>query len=152
MTHGNLKAGVFTGPQIFKLMRDTFFENSMNQLEKKAWQSFRNIVEYFLGSSRMSDYKDIVQNLLENLKNLGCNMSLQLHFLHSHLDYFAQNLGSVSEEHGERFHQDIREIEKRYEGGWTVNMMADYFWMLKRDSTCVKSCGRRAKWRKFNPS
>jgi hypothetical protein len=51
-------------------------------------------------------------------------MCLKLHFLRSHIDYFPQNLSSVSEEHIERFHQDIREMEKRYEGGWTVNMMA----------------------------
>jgi hypothetical protein len=75
-------------------------------------------------------------------------MSLKLHFLRSHLDCFPQNLGSVSE----RFHQDIREIQMRYEGGWTVNMVADYCWMLERDSTCVETCGRRAKWRKFHPS
>jgi hypothetical protein len=35
MTHGRQKACVFTGPQIHKLMRDTFFENAINQLEKK---------------------------------------------------------------------------------------------------------------------
>jgi hypothetical protein len=34
-------------------MRDTFFENSMNQLGKKAWQSFKNIVEYFLGNKEV---------------------------------------------------------------------------------------------------
>jgi hypothetical protein len=65
-------------------MRNTFFENSMNQLEKKAWQSFKNVVEYFLGNRWRSDYKDTVQNVLK-LKNLGCNMSLKLHFLHSHV-------------------------------------------------------------------
>ncbi|GBP90238.1 hypothetical protein EVAR_100685_1 [Eumeta japonica] len=30
-------------------------------------------------------------------------MSLKIHFLHSHLDFFPQNLGAVSDEHGERF-------------------------------------------------
>jgi hypothetical protein len=50
----------------------------------------------------------------------------------------------LSEEGGERFHQDIREMEKRCEGGWTVIMMADYCFMLKRNSTCVERCGRRA--------
>jgi hypothetical protein len=43
-------------------------------------------------------------------------------------------------------------MEKRYKGGWTVNMMADYCWMFKRDSICVKNCGRRVKQRKFHPS
>jgi hypothetical protein len=35
VTHGKQKAGVFTGPQISKLIRDTLFDDSMNQLEEK---------------------------------------------------------------------------------------------------------------------
>ncbi|UYV65367.1 hypothetical protein LAZ67_3004081 [Cordylochernes scorpioides] len=46
---------------------------------------------------------------------LGCNMSLKIHFLHSHLDFFPDNLGAVSDEHGERFHQAISSMEKRYQ-------------------------------------
>ncbi|UYV84383.1 hypothetical protein LAZ67_X001983 [Cordylochernes scorpioides] len=42
-------------------------------------------------------------------------MSLKIHFLHSHLDFFPNNLGAVSDEHGERFHQDISSMEKRYQ-------------------------------------
>jgi hypothetical protein len=38
-------------------------------------------------------------------------MSLKVHFLNAHLDYFPENLGAVSEEQGERFHQDIKEIK-----------------------------------------
>lgn len=60
-------------------------------------------------------------------------MNLKLHFLHSHLDYFPENLSDYSEEQGERFHQDIREMECRYQGRWDVNMMADYCWSLKED-------------------
>jgi hypothetical protein len=30
----------------------------------------------------------------------------------------------VSEEQGERFHQDIKEMEWRYQGRWNVNMIA----------------------------
>jgi hypothetical protein len=85
-------------------MSDPFFENSVNHFEKQAWQSFRNIVEYFLGNTRRPDYKDIVINVLGHFKNLGSNMSLKLHFLQSHFNYFPQNRSSVSEEYCERFH------------------------------------------------
>jgi len=34
-------------------------------------------------------------------------MSLKIHFLKSHLDFFPENLGEVRDEHGERFRQDI---------------------------------------------
>jgi len=46
-------------------------------------------------------------------------MSLKIHFMVSHLDFFPANLGEVSDEHGERFHQDIMVMEKRYQGKWT---------------------------------
>jgi len=32
----------------------------------------------------------------------------------------------VSDEHGERFHQDIATMEKRYQGKWYTTMLADY--------------------------
>ncbi|UYV67906.1 hypothetical protein LAZ67_5002464 [Cordylochernes scorpioides] len=72
-------------------------------------------------------------NFQNSLNALGCNMSLKIHFLHSHLDFFPDNLGAVSDEHGERFHQDISSMEKRYQGKWSPAMLADYCWTLKRD-------------------
>lgn len=39
-------------------------------------------------------------------------MSLKLHFLSSYVDYIPENLGSISEEQEERFHQDIKDIER----------------------------------------
>jgi hypothetical protein len=53
-------------------------------------------------------------------------------FVDSHLNCFPANLGAVSEEQGERFHQHIKEKERRYQGRWNVSMMADYCWMLQR--------------------
>jgi hypothetical protein len=60
-------------------------------------------------------------------------MSLKVHFLGSHLDVFPENLGAVSDEHEERFHQDISNIEKRYQGKWSLSMPADYCWTHMRD-------------------
>ena len=34
-------------------------------------------------------------------------MSVKIHFLHSHLNFFPPNPGAGSDEHGERLHQDI---------------------------------------------
>jgi len=48
----------------------------------------------------------------------------------SRLSYFPENLNAVSEEEGERFHQDIRKMEQRYQSQWNINMMADYCCML----------------------
>jgi len=41
------------------------------------------------------------------------------------LRFFRPNLTDVSEEHGERFHQDIQVMEKRYQGRWDEAIMGD---------------------------
>ena len=67
--------------------------------------------------TKPANYQDVVQDLLTSYKVMGCNMRLKTHFLEPHLDFFPENLGEVSDEHGERFHQDILAMEKRYQGG-----------------------------------
>ena len=52
-------------------------------------------------------------------------------------EFLRPNLGDVSEEHGERFHQDIQTMEKRYQGRWDAAMMDDYIWCLIRDDDKV---------------
>ena len=102
----------------------------MYELERNAWQAFRMIVEGFLGNHQRDDYAMVVSNLIESYEKRGCRMSLKLQFLHSHLDFFRDNLENVSEEYGERFHQDIQVMEKHYKGRWNDAVMADYVWNL----------------------
>ena len=64
---------------------------------------------------------------------MGYNMSLKIHYLHSHLDFFPNNLGTVNDKHGERFHQEILIMENRYQGKWSHTMLADYYWNLMWD-------------------
>lgn len=42
-------------------------------------------------------------------------MSLKIHILNPRLNFFPENLGVVSDEKDERFHQDISAIEKSYQ-------------------------------------
>ena len=65
-------------------------------------------------------------------------MSIKLHYINSHLDQFPENLGDVSEEQGERFHQDLKTIEDRYQGRWDIHLMADYCWGIKREEKFIK--------------
>ncbi|UYV63640.1 hypothetical protein LAZ67_2005138 [Cordylochernes scorpioides] len=133
ISDATIKEGIFVGPQIRELLQDGNFQNILNEVEAAAWNSFRNVCKNFLGSVKVENYRDIVNDLFLSYKALGCNNSLKIHFLHSHLDFFPDNLGSVSDEHGARFHQDISSMEKRYQGKWSPVMLADYWWTLKRD-------------------
>jgi hypothetical protein len=133
ISSAKLKEGIFVGPQIRQIMQDEEFEKSLDVLELDAWNAFKWICENFLGNHKSPAYADGVQRLLDTYHKLGCRMSLKIHFLHSHLDFFPPNLGAVSDEQGERFHQDIQLMEKRYQGFWSESMLADYCWMLYRD-------------------
>jgi hypothetical protein len=48
-------------------------------------------------------------------------------------DFFPENLGKVSDENGKIFYQGISNMEKRYQGKWSLSMLSDYCWTLKRD-------------------
>ena len=124
LTMEKLKSGIFDGPQIWQLIRDPEFENSMNEVELEAWKAFVLVVKNFLGNSKASNYAELVNNMLTAFRNLGCNMSVKMQYLFSHI--FPENLGSMSDEQGKRFHQDLKDMETRYKGHWDAVMMADY--------------------------
>ncbi|GBM41500.1 hypothetical protein AVEN_265722-1 [Araneus ventricosus] len=64
---------------------------------------------------------NLVEDMLALFQDFGYNRSLTIHFLESHLNFFPDNCGQVSDEHGELFHQDIANMEKRYQGNWSVH-------------------------------
>ena len=50
ISYDKIKAGIFDGPQIRKLINDKEFTNTMNILEKNAWLSFIDLIKNFLGN------------------------------------------------------------------------------------------------------
>jgi hypothetical protein len=100
--------------------------------------SFKKICKDFLGNHKAVNYQDVVQELFTSYKAMGCNRSMKIHFLESHLVFSPENLSKVGDKHSERFHQDIMAMEKQYQGKWTSSMLADYCWALKRDVSGTK--------------
>lgn len=76
--------------------------------------------------------------MIENFGKMGVNQSLKIHFLANHLDFFPENLGDTSDEHGERFHQDIAFMEARYNGKDHCRMLQEYLWSLCREGSNYK--------------
>ena len=86
--------------------------------------------------------------MLSKFKDLGKKMSIKVHYLFSYLDRFPTNLGDLSEEPGERFHQSVKVMEERCQGKWGAHMMANYYWSLQRD--CLAALYSRNSYkRKF---
>ena len=101
-----------------KLMQDENFIHSMNPFEVDARRGFVGVAQNFLGNRKAANFVQVVQSMLDAYQRLGANMNAKLHFLHNHLERFPANCGDVSDEQGERFHQDIKEMETRYQGRW----------------------------------
>jgi hypothetical protein len=112
LNEAKLKYGFFFGPQIRKVINDYLFEHLLAETEKYAWLTFKAVFLNFLGNLQAENYKELVEDLLNLYQTMGCNKLLKIHFSYSHLDFFPPNLGTVSDEHGESFHQDISTMEK----------------------------------------
>jgi len=90
VSDAKIKEGIFIGPQIRELMQDKHFDEDVNETERNAWLSFKRICKGFLGNHKAANYQDVVQDLLTSYKAMGCNMSLKIHFLETHLDLFSR--------------------------------------------------------------
>ena len=131
-----LKEGIFVGPQIREVLKDTDFEELLNLKELRAWEAFKSVCSGFVGNTLVPDYQACIEKLLKSYDDLGCRMSLKIHFLHSLQNFSPPNLGAVSDEHGERSHYEdghITKMESNYQGKWHPGMMGDFCWMLLRD-------------------
>ena len=116
LSAAKLKEGIFVGPQIWEVLKDTDFEELLNLKELRGWEAFKSVCSGFLGNTRELDYQACTEKLLKSYGDMGCRISLKIHFLHSHLNFFPPNLRAVSDERGERFHQDITKMESNYQG------------------------------------
>ncbi|GBM19098.1 hypothetical protein AVEN_236918-1 [Araneus ventricosus] len=118
LSDAKVKEGMLIGPQIKAVFRDEEFEKKLSGAEKAAWLAFKSVCTHFLGNKKAENYEDLVGDMVKCFCVIGYNMSLKLHILDLHLNFFPQTLGAISDEHGERFYEDIFMFEKRFSGQW----------------------------------
>ena len=80
-------------------------------------------VTHFLGNYQSAEHEKEIEELQMRFCQLWARMSIKVHFLRSHLDYFPKNCRDLCEEQSERFYQDIRMMEERYQGRRNVNFL-----------------------------
>lgn len=134
-THFKTDSGIFNGPEVNRILDDQTFRSSLPMNFQRALIAFKAVSHGILGSNKAPNYRELVANMITCYRDIDANMSLKLHFLHNHLDEFVENLGDYSDQHGERYHQDIKTMEHRYGGQDHCAMMSDYCWFLIREST-----------------
>jgi len=72
-------------------MQNKQFDEGLNETERNAWLSFKRVCKDVLGNHKAVSYQDVVQDLLTSYNIMGCNMSLKIHFMESHSDFFPEN-------------------------------------------------------------
>ena len=105
-------------------------------ISRRSCVNHPNVFCYICGKFTLKSSRKPISDFVKRayLGYFGVKLGDQdKHYLHSHLHRFPENLGDLSEEQGEIFHQDIKTMEARYQGRWDSHMMADYCWNLMPD-------------------
>ena len=146
LSQTKIKEGIFIAPQIRKIVLDETLITHLKRKEKLACESFKKVCDKFLGNHRSEDYVQVVNGLLSHYHDMGCNMSLKVMCFTTLIWIFlGDNLGDVSDEHGERFHQDISVMERRFKRYWSPGMLADYRCSIKKEDHTQHKRLRRTK-------
>ena len=122
---------VFIGPQLRQLLLNQHLHDTSS---KSSMLSFQNACNGFLGRHKAANFESLIKNMKAH--GVICHSNFTLWIL-----IFIFSLCDVSDEHDERFHQEISEIESRYKGKPSPSLLADYCWTLVRYS---KSSHRRS--------
>lgn len=127
-----VSSGVFDGKDIARLIKSTAFAGLLQGEEVYAWNCIKEIIKNLLGKSRAGNSSLIVERMMLAFQRLDVHMSLKIHYLHSHLDAFWDQMSTESDEHGERFHQTAAVMECRYKSKRLDSMMGDLCWWIDK--------------------
>lgn len=85
------------------MMFESNFEVTIDTKEAEAWILFKEVATKFLGNVKAPNFKLILVNMISKFKNLVCQMSLIVHLLHNHFDFFLSKLWVINN----RVHRQI---------------------------------------------
>ena len=72
LSAAKLKEGIFVGPQIREVLKNTDFEELLNLKELRAWEAFKSVCSGFLCNTRVPNYQACIEKLLKSYEDMGC--------------------------------------------------------------------------------
>ena len=105
-------------------MRNHEFEAKLTPKKLMAWDSFVNVVQGFLGNKKKEKTKILGKRLLTSYKESARRISLKML---SCIDFSLKILVQWVMNR-ERFHQDIKIMNTRYQEHWDPALIGDYWW------------------------
>lgn len=70
---------IYECPHVKQLFKDPSFIDSRNEAEIKAWTYFVGVVGNFLGKHKVENDLELLDEVINIFKSLGCNVSIQVH-------------------------------------------------------------------------
>jgi len=135
-SEAKISNGVFNGPEIRSLMNDVDFSKHLDQEQMGAWLCFCDVATNVLGKNVSNNWMAKVDNLIASFALIGVSkMTSKMHFIFKHKEKIEPYLGQYSDENGERLHQEMQSFEKRFCSDLSTQMMAEYMWSMKRDTS-----------------
>lgn len=125
-------SGVFNGKDIARLMKSVAFTEVLTYEERRGWIFVKEVITRLLGKKRSGAYGPFLEGMMRSFEQLNVHMSLKIHYLHCHIEYFLQQMSTESDEHGERFHQIAAVMEARYKGKKLDALLGDLCWWLNK--------------------
>jgi hypothetical protein len=118
-----IKEWVSVGSQIRELMQHVKFKDWLSEVKEKHGK-ISNFSLPILGEVlRQNTVVIMVADFVQSCKAMRREIFISMHFFDSHLVVFLKHFGALSDEHGERFHQDISTMERRHQGTWISSMV-----------------------------
>lgn len=101
-----------------------------SKIYKDLWKKIKLVMSHVLGMNRKNKpiMKGYVEQMLLAFKKIGSSMTLKMHLLNNHFEKFIDQSPAESDEHGERFHQVVMPMERRYKGKRLDAMLAEVCW------------------------
>ncbi|XP_053543491.1 glutamate receptor ionotropic, kainate 4 [Ictalurus punctatus] len=140
LSEAKVKAIVFIGPQIKKILECKEFPKKLTRKEKAVWNSFVLVVRGFLGNHKAENDVELFKTLVKNYGTMGCRMSLKVNILDAHLDKFKENMGILR---GARqaLPPGYNGRVCHYQGQYNKNMMGNYIWGVLCEMCQIMSKG-----------
>jgi hypothetical protein len=118
ISKAKMKEWIFVGPQITRIFEEQDFSTKLNYRNKSLeciWKGLQKLSRQWKSGKLHWNCAE----LISSYSAMWRNISLKLHFLHYHTNFFPEYKAAVSDEHGKRFHPGISQIENGYGGKWS---------------------------------
>lgn len=114
-------------------MKDDRFVECLNEEQAIAWDAVKAVIHGFLCKNRVENYQVLIDNMMTSFEAMDVHMSLKIHVLHAHIEFYERQKSTESDEAGERFHQTLMTFEDRFAGKRMDSMLADFCWSIANE-------------------